>query len=118
VLKLNPADHPRPFKQRTETCGPIGNGKAGIIACHQTSRNEEKKRQDGNYDSKTVMGGIVAGGGQKSSLKLLILAFASLAFVREIRSGARDPRGQNYTRVKPSLPDASPLVRHGAKLPG
>ena len=41
MLKLHAADQMRDLVQRTERSRPIGYGKAGIIAGHQSSGNDE-----------------------------------------------------------------------------
>jgi len=89
VLELYSANHlvqrkpPEAF-----TGGPIWHGQPSVIAGNQATRNDQQKSQNGDDDSETMMGGVVPGRGQNSSLKPIILP--SCCRVRALRkSGSR-----------------------------
>ena len=59
VLEPHAADQMRNLVQRTERSGPIGDGKAGIVAGHQRPGNDEQKSHRRRKDGKPVMGLVV-----------------------------------------------------------
>jgi hypothetical protein len=75
VLELYSANHLVHWKPpETFTGGPIRHSQSSVVAGYQATRNDEQKSQNGDENGKTMMGGVVAGGGQNSSLKLIILS--------------------------------------------
>jgi hypothetical protein len=82
---------------------PVADRQASVIAGDQAPGNQEEKRQNGNKNGETMVGGVVAGGGQISSLNSLfyhpgawasfggIAACASHLRAQELISKARTP---------------------------
>jgi hypothetical protein len=97
MLELHAANHlvhwqpPEAF-----TGGPIRDSQAGVVTGDQATRNEQQKSKNGDDYGEAMMGGIVAGRGQNSSLKLIILPSC-----RDVRArGRADSRQEKKLAIE------------------
>jgi hypothetical protein len=70
MLKLYSADHLRNFEEMAKACGPIGDGQSGVIAGNKATGNQQEKSKYGDKYSKTMLSGVISGGGQNCSLRV------------------------------------------------
>ena len=102
VLKLHAADQVRDLVQRTERSGPIGDGKAGIIAGDERTGNDEQKSHRRRKDGKTMVGPVVRyGNGLQKRLLEVCVAPPSRRL-----SGGRPARRRRAGRPRDSRQDA------------
>jgi hypothetical protein len=68
MLESNATYQVRNLVQRPKGSGPIGHGKAGIIAGNEGTGNDQKKRYARSEDGKSVMRTVVRQGDSQSRL--------------------------------------------------
>jgi len=68
MLKLHAADHFGNLEQMAEAGRPVRDRQAGIVAGNQPAGDDQQKRQRGDKNGKSVMGGVICRRGQNNSL--------------------------------------------------